>query len=76
MPKPVISAISAGWDDEASVWSGHCDDIPTAASAPTLDELVAKISAMVLDRLPDNDPGGDPASLYLKIIGLSEAEPN
>ncbi|HEX3937960.1 MAG TPA: DUF1902 domain-containing protein [Xanthobacteraceae bacterium] len=28
MAKPVIFTISAAWDDEASVWSGHCDDIP------------------------------------------------
>ena len=29
--KPVIFTISAAWDDEASVWRGHCDDIPAAA---------------------------------------------
>jgi Domain of unknown function (DUF1902) len=56
MSKPVIFTISAAWDDEASVWSGHCDDIPAAADAPTLDELLAKISAMALDLLPDNHP--------------------
>jgi hypothetical protein len=28
MPQPVIFTISAAWDPEASVWSGHCDDIP------------------------------------------------
>ena len=33
MSKPVIFTISAAWDDEASVWSGHCDDIPAAARA-------------------------------------------
>ena len=49
MSKPVIFTISAAWDDEASVWSGHCDDIPAAADAPTLDELLSKISAMALD---------------------------
>jgi hypothetical protein len=37
--KPVIFTISAAWDDAASVWSGHCDEIPAAADAPTLDEL-------------------------------------
>jgi hypothetical protein len=42
MAKPVIFTISAAWDDEASVWIGHCDDIPAAADAPTLDELLAK----------------------------------
>jgi hypothetical protein len=75
MTKPVIFTISAAWDDEASVWSGHCDDIPAAADAPTLDELLAKISAMALDLLPDNHPDIDPASLFLQITALREAEP-
>lgn len=43
MSKPVIFTISAAWDHEASVWSGHCDDIPAAADAPTLDGLLQKI---------------------------------
>ncbi len=63
MLKPAIFAIGAAWDDEASVWSGHCDDIPPAADAPTLDALPAKISAMALDLLPDHRPEVDPASL-------------
>jgi hypothetical protein len=75
MPKPVIFTISASWDDEASVWSGHCDDIPAAADAPTLDELLAKISAMALDLLPDNHPEVDPGCLFLQITALREAEP-
>jgi len=75
MSKPVIFMISAAWDDEASVWSGHCDDIPAAADAPSLDELLAKISAMALDLLPDNHPEVDPASLFLQITALREAEP-
>jgi len=45
----------------ATCWSGRCDDIPAAADAPTLDELLAKISAMALDLLPDDHPGIDPA---------------
>src|SRR5712671_3657171 len=57
MSRPVIFTISAAWDQEASVWSGHCDDIPAAADAPTLDESLAKISAMALDLLPDNHRG-------------------
>jgi len=48
MSKPVIFTISATWDDEASVWSGHC---------------------------PDNHPDIDPASLFLQITALREAEP-
>jgi hypothetical protein len=75
MPKPVIFTISAVWDEEAAVWSGHCDDIPAAADAATLDELLAKISAMARDLLPDNHPEVDPASLYLQITALREAEP-
>ena len=60
MTKPLIFTISASMDDEAALWTGHCDDIPAAADAPTLDELLAKISAMALDVLPDNHPGVDP----------------
>ncbi len=75
MQKPTIFTISAAWDDEASVWSGHCDDIPAAADAPTLDGLLAKMSAMALDLLADNHPGVDPASVYLQLNALREAEP-
>jgi hypothetical protein len=75
MSKPVIFTISATWDDEASVRSGHCDDIPAAADAPTLDELLTKISAMALDLLPDNHPEIAPADLFLQITALREAEP-
>ena len=73
MSKPVIFTISAAWDSEASVWSGHCDDIPAAADAATLDELLAKISAMALDLLPDNHPGIAPEQLFLQITALREA---
>lgn len=75
MSKPVIFTITATWDDEALVWSGHCDDIPAAADAPTLDGVLAKISAMALDLLPDNHPGVDPSSVFLQITALREAEP-
>ncbi len=75
MSKPTIFTISAVWDEEASVWSGHCDDIPAAADAASLDELLAKILAMAIDVLSDNHPDADPASLYLQITALREAEP-
>jgi hypothetical protein len=75
MSKPLIFVISAVWDEEASVWSGHCDDIPVAADAPSLDELLDKISAMALDVLPDNHPGVDPNSVYFQLTALREAEP-
>lgn len=71
MTKPTIFTFTAVWDDEASVWSGHCDD--AAADAATLEALLARILAMALDLLPDNHP--DPASLYLQITALREAEP-
>ena len=75
MSKPVIFTITAAWDAEASVWAGHCDDIPAAADDPTLDGLLEKISAMALDLLPDNHPDIDPQSLFLQITALREAEP-
>ncbi|MEZ5787844.1 MAG: DUF1902 domain-containing protein [Xanthobacteraceae bacterium] len=71
----MIFTISAQWDADASVWSGHCDDILAAADAPTLDELMAKIAAMALDLLPDNHPDIDPASLFMQITALREVEP-
>ena len=75
MSKPVIFTVTAVWDAEASVWSGHCDDIPAAADAPTLDELLARISAMALDLLPDNHPEVDPSAVFVQITALREAEP-
>ena len=74
MSKPIIFTIVAAWDHEASVWTGHCDDIPAAADAQTLDELLLKISAMALDLLPENHPQVDPASLFLQLTALREAE--
>ena len=73
MNRPVIFTVTAIWDDEASVWSGHSDEIPGAADAPTLDELLGKISEMALDLLPDNHPGVDPASVFVQITALREA---
>jgi hypothetical protein len=76
MQKPTLFTISAICDEDASVWSGHCDDIPAAADAPSLDELLAKISAMAVDVLPDNHLGIDPASVHFQIArqtGLPKA---
>ena len=67
MSKPIIFTISATWDEEVSLWVGHCDDIPAVADAPTLDEVLARISAMALDLLPDNHPGVDPRLLVLQM---------
>jgi len=60
--RPIIFTVAAKWDRDASVWTGHCDDIPSAADAPTLDNLLAKIASMTLDLLPDNHPGIDHAA--------------
>lgn len=67
-------SVPAAKDFKASIWSGHCDDIPAAADAPTLDELLSKISAMALDLLPDNHPEADPESVFIQITALREAE--
>ena len=74
MTKPMIFTVSASWDGEASVWTGHCDSIPAAADAATLDELLCKISAMARDLLPDNYPGLDPANVYLQLMALREID--
>jgi Domain of unknown function (DUF1902) len=75
MSKPILFSISARWDSEAAVWTGHCDDIPAAAEALTLDGLLEKMTAMALDLLPDNHPDADPSSLYLQVTALRQAEP-
>ena len=75
MNKPVIFTVSAMWDEEAKVWSGHCDDIPAAADAATLDELLAKISRMALDLAPDNHPGVPADSIFIQIVALRDATP-
>jgi hypothetical protein len=74
MQKPTIFTVSAIWDSEAEVWSGSSDEIPAAADAPTLDELLAKIAAMALDVLPDNHPTIDPRSVFVQITALREAD--
>ena len=75
MAKPVIFTVSAVCYAEANVWSGHCDELPAVADAPTLDELLHKISQMALDVAPDNYPGIDPDSIYIHVTALREASP-
>ena len=75
MSKPVIFTVSAIWDAEANVWSGHCDEIPAAADAPTLDQLLDKISQMALDVAPDNHAGVEPESIFIQVLALREAMP-
>lgn len=75
MAKPVIFTVSAIWDAEAHVWSGHCDDIPAAAEAPTLDELLEKVSQMALDLAGDNYPDVEPESIFIQVTALREAMP-
>jgi hypothetical protein len=75
MAKPTIFSVSAIWDAEASVWTGHCDEIPAAADSATLDGLMEKISRIALDLAPDNHPDLDPRSIYIQINALREAIP-
>ena len=75
MAKPVIFTVSAIWDAEANVWSGHCDELPAAADAATLDELLEKISRMAVDVAPDNHPDIAPESMFIQIMALREAVP-
>ena len=75
MSKPTIFTVTAVWDEDAKVWSGHCDAIPAADNAASLDELLQRMSAMALDLLPDNHPDIDPSSVYLQLTALREAEP-
>lgn len=70
MSAPTIFTVTATWDDEAKVWCGTCDAIPAAGSAPSLDELLLRMSAMALDLLPDNHPGLDGANVFLQLTAL------
>jgi hypothetical protein len=71
MSKPTIFTVSTVWDPVASVWSGHCDEIP-AADAPTLDALLDKISSMALDLAPLNHPNLNPDDIFIQITDLRE----
>lgn len=75
MSKPIIFTVSTIWDAEAGVWSGHCDEIPAAADAPTLDELLDKISSMALDLLPLNHPSLAPEDVFIQVTAMREASP-
>ncbi len=71
--KPVIFTVCAIRDAEANVWSGHCDQIPAAADAQTLDELLDRISHMALDVAPDNHPGLDADTVFIQVMATREA---
>ena len=75
MTKPVIFTVTVVWDAEAKVWSGHCDEIPAAADATSLDELLEKVSRMAIDLAPDNHPGTSPESIFIQLSALREAAP-
>lgn len=74
--RPTIFVITAAWDGEASVWTGRCDDLPAAAAAPTLDDLLVRIREMALDILPDNHPDLDPEGVYFQLNALTGAMPD
>jgi len=71
----VTFTIFATWDDEASAWSGRCDDTPAAANAPMLDLLVGDDFRDGARPLFDNHPGADPSSLYLRIWRYAKPSP-
>ena len=73
MTRPVIFTVSAVWDAEAEVWSGHCDELPASADSPTLDGLLEKIAAMALDIAPDNHPHIAPESIIIQVTALRDA---
>ena len=73
MGKPVIFTVSAIWDEDAKVWCGQSDDIPAAADAASLDDLLTKISRMALDLAPDNHPGLAPQDIFIQIVALRNA---
>ena len=57
------------------LWSGHCDDIPAAAEAPTLDELLEKVSQMALDMTTEITPTWSRRSIFIQVTALREAMP-
>ncbi len=68
-----IFTVIASWDREAEVWWGVCDDAPLAVDSPTLDDLMVKATAMVLDVLPDNHPGIDPRAIVIQMLVARDA---
>lgn len=57
--KPVVTA---RWDPEARVWVAESDDIVgLVTEAPSLDALVARITAIAPELLEDNAEFVDPA---------------
>jgi hypothetical protein len=73
MAKPAIFTISAARDDEASVCTLGIATI--FRRPPTLDELLAKISAMAFNLIARQPSRIDPGDLVLQITAVREAEP-
>ena len=47
--------VTAQWDDEGSVWVATSDDIPgLVTQSPTLDGLLARVTAIAPELLEDN----------------------
>ena len=72
MSKPTIFMISCVWDDDFEFGAGTATTFRRLPTRARLDELLAKISAMALDLLPDNHPGVDPSSLFLEVTALRD----
>lgn len=68
--KPLV--VHAKWDDEAKVWVATSDDVPgLVTEAPSLDNLVPKLKAMIPELL---DANGHPGSGVEDIPFKLEAE--
>jgi len=62
--------IQALWDPEAEVWVAESPDIPgLATEAATLEDLVGKLSVMVLELLEENEVALEPPiELHLEAV--------
>ncbi len=65
-----ILRIQALWDPEAGVWVAESPDIPgLATEAATLEDLVGKLSVMVLELLEENEVALEPPiELHLEAV--------
>lgn len=63
MPELVI-LIKAIWDDDAKVWVATSENMPgLVTEAETIEQLEAKLSAMIADLLGDDDRAEIPIHL-------------
>lgn len=57
--KPLF--VRAEWDDEARVWVATSDDVPgLATEAPTIEDLITKLKAIIPELLAFNENWPEP----------------